>query len=134
MPAMPIRSFPVSPRSTASLEVGDLIAVPCEPPGWACLQVVDLKRTGAGARTSFVAGVLPWRGQAPPTRGDVAGLAATEQGLVRIELFTDGGLQVVDHAEVVSTGLPSNFRDQQVGTVHTVWGWKMAIERAQAVT
>lgn len=131
---MPGRSFPVSPRSTTSLEVGDLIAVPCEPAGWACLQVVDLKRKGAGARTSFVAGVLPWRGQAPPTRADVAGLAAIEQGLVRIELFTDGGLQVVDHAEVISTSLPSNFRDMQVGTVHNVWGWKTAIKRAQAAT
>jgi hypothetical protein len=124
----------VSPRSTTSLEVGDLIAVPCEPSGWACLQVVDLKRKGAGARTSFVAGVLPWRGHAPPTRADVAGLAAIEQGLVRIELFTDGGLQVVGHAEVISTSLPSNFRDMQVGTVRTVWGWKTAIKRAQAAT
>lgn len=124
----------MSPRSTTSLEVGDLIAVPCEPAGWACLQVVDLMRKGAGARTSFVAGVLPWRGQAPPTRADVAGLAAIEQGLVRIELFTDGGLQVVDHAEVISTSLPSNFRDMQVGTVHNVWGWKTAIKRAQAAT
>src|SRR5262245_27110815 len=119
---MPSRSFPSSPRSTMSLEVGDLIAVPCEPSGWPCLQVVDLKRIGAGARASFVAGVLPWRGQEPPTRGALAGLAATEQRLVLIELFTDGGLQVVDHAEVVATGLPSNFRDMQVGTVHNVWG------------
>ncbi|WP_165553660.1 hypothetical protein [Kribbella capetownensis] len=53
---------------------------------------------------------------------------------MRIELFTDGGLKVVDHAEVVSTGLPSNFRDMQVGTVHNVWGWKAAIKRAQAAT
>ena len=131
---MPNRSFPLSPRSTASLELGDLIAVPCEPSGWACLQVVDLKREGAGARTSFVAGVLPWRGSAPPTGRDVAGLAAVEQGLVRIELFTDGGLQVVDRGEVVSTGLPSNLRDMRVGAVHKVWGWKTAIRRAQAAT
>ena len=105
MPSTPIRSFPFRPAAPR-----------------AC------------ARTSLVAGVLPWRGQAPPTRGDVAGLAATAQGLVRIELFADGGLRVVDHAEVVSTGLPSNFRDMQVGTVHTVWEWKVAIEQAQAAT
>ncbi len=129
---MTSRVFPFSPRSTKSLEIGDLIAVPCEPSGWTCLQVVDLHRAGVGARTAFVAGVLPWRGHTPPTRGDVAGLGATAHGLVRVELFTDGGLQVVDHAEVVGTGLPSNFRDMQVGTVHNVWGWRAAIALAQA--
>jgi hypothetical protein len=124
-------------ESLASLEalhVGDLISVPCEPSGWACLQVVGLKREGAGARASFVAGVLPWRGDSPPTRDDVEGLAATEQGLVHIQLFTAGGLQVVDNAQVVPTDLPSNFRDMQVGAVHKVWGWKTAIRRAQAAT
>lgn len=131
---MPSRSFPFSPRSTASLEVGDLIAVPCEPSGWACLQVVDVQRRGPGARTSFVAGVLPWHGDTAPTRTDVAGLAATEHGLVRIELFTDGGLQVVDQADVAEAGLASNYRDVGVGTVHKVWGWKTAIRRAQAAT
>lgn len=113
------------------LEVGDLIAVPREPSGWACLQVVDLKRQGVGARTTFVAGVLPWRGDMPPTSEDVGGLVATAHGLVRIEVFTDGGLQVVDQAEVVESGLPSNYRDMGVGTVHKVWGWQAAIRRAQ---
>lgn len=131
---MPSRSFPLTPHSTASLEIGDLIAVPCEPSGWACLQVIDLRRQGAGARTSFVAGVLPWHGDTPPTRTDVNGLAATEHGLVRTELFTDGNLQVVDQAEVVETGLPSNYLDIGVGTVHKVWGWRTAIRRAQAAT
>ncbi len=128
------RTFPFSPRSTVALEVGDLIAVPCQPSGWACLQVVDLGRSGAGARTTFVAGVLPWRGQAPPTRDDVAGIGAIEHGLVPVDVFTQGGLQVVDHSEAVVTSLPSNFRDMQVGTSHKVWGWKTAIRRAQAAS
>jgi hypothetical protein len=129
---MPKRTFPFSPRSTASLEPGDLIAVPGEASEWACLQVVDVKRQGPGARTTFVAGVLPWRGQSPPTRDSIRGLAASEHGLVPIELFTRAGLQVVDQAEVVSTDLPSNFRDLQVGTVHKVWGWQTAMRKALA--
>lgn len=131
---MPDRTFPFSPRSTVRLEVGDLVAVPCEPSGWACLQVVDLQRSGVGARMTFVAGVLPWRGQAPPTRDDVAGIGAIEHGLVPVDVFTQGGLQVVDCAEVAPSGLPSNFRDMQVGTIHKVWGWKTAIRRAQAAS
>lgn len=125
------RSFPLSPRSTQSLALGGLIAVPCEPSGWACLQVIDLRRRGAGARTTFVAGVLPWRGDEPPTRQAVSGVAARELGLVPIEVFTEGGLEVVDEGDVVATGLPSNFRDFSVGTHHKVWGWRTAIRRAQ---
>lgn len=126
------RSFPISPRTTQSLKVGDLIAVPCEPSGWACLQVIELKRTGTAATSTFVAGIVPWRGYEPPTRHTVSGLAATEQGLVHVDIFTKGGLRVVDEAEVVPTGLPSNFRDFGVGTSHNVWGWRTAIRKAQA--
>jgi len=129
---MPDRTFPFSPRSTLLLELGDLIAVPRERSGWACLQVVDLNRGGPGSRTTFVAGVLPWYGEASPTKGDTDGLAAIEHGLVPVELFTEGGLQVVDQCDVVSTDLASNFRDMQVGAVHKVWGWRTAIRKAQA--
>lgn len=81
-----------------------------------------------------MAGVLPWRGQDPPTRGDVAGIGAIEHGLVRVEVFTQGGLEVVDHSEIAVTSLPSNFRDMQVGATHKVWGWKTAIRRAQTAS
>ena len=93
---------------------------------------MELARRGRGSKTSFIAGVLPWRGDEPPTRQSVSGLTAIEQGLVPIELFTDGGLQVVDAGIVVSSGLPSNFKDFAVGTTHKVWGWRTAIRRAQA--
>jgi hypothetical protein len=104
---------------------------PASPSGWACLQVIDLRRSGPGARTTFVAGVLPWCGDEPPTRQAVSGLAASEQGFVTVEVFTQGGLRVVDEGDIVATGLPSNFRDADVGTHHKVWGWRTAIRRAQ---
>jgi hypothetical protein len=52
--------------------------------------------------------------------------------LLPIEVFTEGGLEVVDEGRVVATGLPSNFRDFSVGSHHKVWGWRNAIRRAQA--
>jgi hypothetical protein len=124
--------MPISPRTTKQLECGDLIAVPGDPTGWACLQVVDLERGGPGSIKNFVAGVLPWRGAEPPTALAVAGLAAVEQGLTRTELFTEGGLQVTGNAPVLDVGLSSNFRDFGVGTVHDVWGWRAAVRKAQA--
>jgi len=131
---MPTRSYPFSPCSATALQVGDLIAVPCEPSAWGCLQVLEVTRTGPGTRSAFVAGLLPWRGPSPPTRLVVAGLAATEHALVGIEMFTKGGLQVVDQAVVVPTDRPSYFRDPgaaAVGMVHNVWGWQAAIRKAQ---
>ena len=130
---VPDRKLPMSPRSTASLEVGDLIAVPLPSGRWGCLQVTDLKRTGAGARKAFIAGLLPWVGTDPPTSQMVGGLAAREQALTRIELFTQGGLEVVDTADVTPSGLPSNFRDFEVGTTTAVWGWKTAIARVASL-
>jgi hypothetical protein len=126
------RSFPLLPRSAKDLEIGDLIAVPCEVDAWACLQVVALKRSGRGSRTSFIAGVLPWCGDESPTPQNVLGLAAINVGMVPVELFTDGGLRVVANATVVPTQLSSSFRDFEVGAVHRVWGWKTAIRKAQA--
>jgi hypothetical protein len=126
------RSLPFSPRTTRQLECGDLIAVPCDTSGWACLQVIDLQRAGPGSLTTFVAGALPWHGETPPSGSDVAGLAAVEQGLIRTEIFTEGGLQVTGKAPVVDSGLPSNLRDFAVGTTHHVWGWRTAISKARA--
>lgn len=58
-------------------------------------------------------------------------MPVTEQGLTGIKLFTEGGLQVVANSAVVPSGLSSNYRDLDVGTVHHVWGWKTAVRRAR---
>lgn len=126
------RQFPFSPRTSGQLEQGDIIAVPCEGGRWACLQVVELKREGVGARSTLIVGPLPWSGAEPPTARDVESLPVTEQGLTRIELFTEGGLQVVANSPGVPTAFASNYRDFAVGTRHHVWGWKTAIRKAIA--
>jgi hypothetical protein len=129
---MTSRQFPFSPKASSGLERGDIIAVPLEGGRWACLQVVELKRQGVGARSTFIAGPLPWGGAKPPTEQDVIGLAVTEQALTRIELFTEGGLQVVANSPVVPTDYASNYRDFEVGSKHRAWGWKTAVRQAAA--
>jgi hypothetical protein len=126
------RQFPFSPRTSRELDQGDIIAVPCEGGRWTCLQVVELKRAGAGSSSSLVVGPLPWSGAEPPTDRDVEGLAVTEQALTRIELFTEGGLQVVTNSPCMPTTFASNYRDFAVGTQTRVWGWRTAIRKAMA--
>lgn len=128
------RKFPIAPRSTRKLEVGDLIAVPCDPSGWACLQIVDLKKSGPGWTTSLIVGALPWHGDSPPTADGVSGIAATRIGITNVQIFTEGGLKIVGATDVVPHGFASNYRDFAIGTVHYSWGWKAAIAQAQAVS
>ena len=124
------RSFPFRPTSTSQLEVGDVVPVRRPAGTWGALQVIDLKRDGAGARTSLIIGVLPWDTAAPPTAEDVAGLAVTEQGLTDVDLFRQGGLQVVANTPPVPTSLGNAFRDANTGAVNSVWGWRAALRKA----
>jgi hypothetical protein len=128
------RVFPLSPKSTKALEVGDLIAVPCESSGWACIQVRDLRAAGVGSRSCFIAGVLSWRGDDRPTPQDVAGLVAVEQGLARVELFTEGGLEVVANAPVTAlspSASGNTFSGSHPGLKYRVWGWMALVRIAQ---
>jgi hypothetical protein len=124
------RAFPLSPRSSRDLEVGDYWAVPLPDGSFGACQVSDLKRSGVGALKTLVVGVIDWRGNAEPTVPELAGRRILAQGLTRIEMFTKGGAQVIGstNATVHGPELKSAFRDHGVGTVTEVWGWK-AIDR-----
>lgn len=128
-----MRSFPFTPRSVAELEIGDFWTVALPSGGLGVLQVRDLKRSGPGARTAFVAGVVEWRGDAQPQAADLRGRRVVAQGLTRIEAFTEGAAAVVGNTmETVPTdGLTSSFRDFGVGTVTHVWGWKALPRRTE---
>ncbi len=130
-----MRSFPFTPRSVAELEIGDFWTVALPSGGLGLLQVRDLKRTGPGARTSLVAGVVDWRGDAQPQVDDLRGRRVLAQGLTRIEAFTEGAAAVLGNTtETVPTaGLTSSFRDSGVGTVTRVWGWKALPRRTEQV-
>lgn len=127
------RVLPHRPRTTATMHEGDVIAVPLDDTAWGALHVVSLKRSGAVSRSAFVAGVLPWRGEAPPRASEVEGLAVVAQALVGTALFTDGLLEIVANTPVVPTSLPNNFRDSGViGVRLSVWGWRAAIDQVRA--
>jgi hypothetical protein len=113
------------------LEPGDLIAVPCGAEEWACLLVVAVRREGPGSRTTFHAGVLSWRGAERPTRESTVGAPVSKVALIPIEVFADGGLEVVDSGAFVDKDLIAHTHDFEVGAKHSVWGWRTAIQKAQ---
>lgn len=115
-----------------TMALGDLIGVPLKDGGWGVLQVSAFRASASGSRirSTFSAGVLPWRGEGAPTRDAISGLQFLEHGLTPIKIFTEGRLEVVDTAPLAG-GVQSNLNDYSIGTTHSVWGWKTAIRRAQ---
>lgn len=96
-----------------------------------CLQVVELRGSGPGSMKSLVVGTLPWRGAAPQPERDVRNIAISQRALTGIELFTEGGLQVVGNADIAPNDIPEHYRPLQVGDSQNAWGWRAAIGRAR---
>jgi len=120
------RTYPLCPRSARDLRIGDYWTVPLSDGTFGCLQVTDLQQSGPGSLKTLVAGVVDWRDATPPSASDLAGRRVLEQGLTRIEAFTEVGSTVIGNtAEMVGgSALDSNFRDFHVGAVHNVYGWR----------
>ncbi len=123
---MPERTYPLSPRSSRDLTIGDFWAVPLSDGTFGCLQVTELKTSGSGSLKTLVAGVIDWRGSTPPQESDLVGRRVLAQGLTRIEAFTKVGAQILGNSDTTlgAEGLVSNYRDFYVGAVHHVWGWR----------
>jgi hypothetical protein len=115
------------------LEIGDFWTVALSSGNVGVLQVRDVIRAGPGARKSFVAGVVDWRGSTTPTAADLRGRRVLAQGRTSIAVFTEGGAQILGHAPdtVPVPGLTSSFRDFSVGTKVYVWGWAMLTDRVE---
>ena len=122
-----MRQFPFVPKSTRDLEVGDFWAVvlPCGDIG--ILQVRDVRRSGTGSLSVFVAGVVDWQAPAAPAAGDLPGRRVLAQGLVSIDVFTKGGAELLGNTSDTApvAGLTSAFRDFHVGSITHTWGWKV---------
>jgi hypothetical protein len=97
------------------------------------VQVRDVKRSGPGARTFFVAGVVEWRGEDDPSADDLHGQRVLAQGLVSVDVFVRGGATVLGNAPGTEPveGLTSAFRDFSVGTKTHTWGWKALPKRVE---
>lgn len=117
------------------LAVGDYWTVPLPSGGRGVVQVRDVQRTGPGARTTFVAGVVEWRGEEEPTPDVLRGKRVLAQGLMSVSVFTEGGSVVLGNAPGTKpvAGLASAFRDFKVGTKTQSWGWKVLPARVEKV-
>jgi hypothetical protein len=96
MPPKP--TYPFVPRSTAVLVSGQFWAIPLSDGSFGCGRVIELKPPGSvGARVSFLAAVLDWHGEVPPTSEAIAGAKCLDQGQAHLKTITETGGCILGH-------------------------------------
>ncbi len=89
------RVFPHIPKSTKSLEIGDFWAIPLDGGEFACGRVIAFDNTtGKQSLRIFLAGLLDWISDSPPTFGSIVGAQTVIQGgaHVRTIIATGGAI------------------------------------------
>ena len=84
--------YPFRPKSTAYLKAGQFWSVPLRAGGYACGVVIARRRNGENLdKRIFLAGLLDWSGEQPPSPYDVEGRAVRERGFAHIKAITESG-------------------------------------------
>ena len=89
------RQFPNIPKSTKGLRLGDFWAIPLDGGEFACGRVIALDiRSGKQDLRTFLAGLLDWVSDSPPTFEAIAGAQTVKQGgaHIRTILATGGSI------------------------------------------
>jgi hypothetical protein len=107
-------TYPFVPRSTAALLPGHFWAIPLSDGSFGCGRVIELKAPGTvSARVSFLAAVLDWHADVPPTSDNIAGSQCLDQGQAHLKVITESGGAVLGHRPLELDNIePWEFRGQ----------------------
>ena len=114
MTSKPHPTYPLVPRSTTALLPGQFWAIPLSDGSFGCGRVIELKESGAlGARVSFLAAVMDWHGDTPPTPDGIAGAKCLAQGEAHLKAITETGGAILGHRSLIADAVvPFLFRTQ----------------------
>jgi hypothetical protein len=118
--------FPFTPKSNAHLEPGQFWSIPLSDGRFACGRVLRVDREREyGRRTMFIAGLLDWVGDEPPTSETIAGAPLLDAGHARFDLVTyrKGTILGLRPLELDALEAPS--------PLHSHWGTTFAATRAE---
>lgn len=105
------------PRTNRDLRPGDFWAIQLECGRYACGRVVQLPPPdGTGSRTLFLAGLMNWSGDTPPSAESIAGSTTLRQGQAHIVTIVRSGGEVLGNRPLELDGiLPGLFVDSAGG-------------------
>ncbi|MBV9849248.1 MAG: hypothetical protein JO250_06135 [Armatimonadetes bacterium] len=107
-------AYPFVPKSTAYLAAGQFWSIPLESGRFGCGRVIQLAcEHGWQDRRLFLAGVVDWCGQEPPSAPAIAGRPVVKQGVAHIRAITEYGGQIIGCRPLEEDGIePQLFRSQ----------------------
>ena len=105
-------TYPFVPHSTSSLVPGQFWAIPLSDGSFGCGRVIETKAPASrGARVSFLAGILDWHADVPPTAETIAGATCLDQGNAHLKVITESGGCILGHRPLESDNIePWEFR------------------------
>lgn len=86
--------YPFVPKSTAYLAPGQFWSIPLSIGRFACGRVLQLDNTG-GSRRTFIAGLLDWCDESPPTSEAIAGARLLAHGEVHVKTVVENGGEIL---------------------------------------
>src|SRR5262249_30056707 len=110
--------YPFVPKSTAYLEPGHFWSIPMRSGRFACGRVIQL-RIENGKRDSrmFLAGLMDWTGNLPPTSDAIAGCGVNSQGAAHVKTIGENNGEVLGFRDLCADGIePWMFLDAHSAT------------------
>lgn len=107
--------YPFVPKTNAQLVPGQFWSIRLSDGRFACGRVLAIDRSAKhGARTMFVAGLVDWVGERPPTAEAIAGRPVFEAGHGHVNMIAEGGGAVLgerplDLDEIVPDVAPDSW-------------------------
>src|SRR5687768_1510656 len=142
--------FSFVPKSTAYLQPGQFWQIPLDNGKFACGRVVQFDyRNGKKDSRCFLAGLMNWIGDEPPSADSIAGYCVIKQGSVHIKTIVEIGGAILGYRSLEVDRIepqmflsqspgkgcrlmqgcnvlrPATAREQKVYPVFSTWGYKV---------
>jgi hypothetical protein len=119
-------TYPLIPKTTAGLRVGQFWSIPLSDGRFGCGRVLRTETGGSsGGRTRFIGAILDWVGDDPPTAEAIAGSPVLAMGNAHVRLITFDGGTILGERPLDADGI------EPPATVDTWWGDGFAVARAE---
>jgi hypothetical protein len=101
--------YPFEPRSNAHLRPGQFWGIPLSNGRWACGRVLAVRKESdayfRGNTRMFLAGLMDWESERPPTAEAIAGHGLLEQGWAHVLTIQRTGGQVLGERPLALDGI-----------------------------
>ena len=119
-------TYPLVPKTTAHLRPGQFWSIPMADGRFGCGRVlrVDLDRP-TGGRTRFIAAILDWVGDSPPSSASIAGSPVLSVGNAHVRIIAFGGGAILGERPLAADGI------EPPATVDSYWGDGFGVMRVE---